>query len=73
MNVIQAAEKRKKLLDELAIKSQEDSEAYKSKVLQLEQSRKQEVDGLETDHRNEVMELTQQLDSLQVGGAASGL
>lgn len=56
------AEKRKKLLDELAIKSQEDSDSYKCKLSQLEHSRKQEVEALTSVHKVEMVELTQLLD-----------
>ena len=63
---LQAAEKRKKLLDELAIKSQEDSDGYKNKLAQLEQSRKQEVEGLNSTHKAEISELSQLLDQEKV-------
>ena len=63
---LQAAEKRKKLLDELAIKSQEDSDGYKNKLAQLELSRKQEVEGLNSTHKAEISELSQLLDQEKV-------
>lgn len=67
MNLIfQTAEKRKKLLDELAIKSQEDSESYKSKLAQLEATRKEELSALTSTHKSEVSELMQALKAEQV-------
>lgn len=64
---LQAAEKRKKLLDELAIKSQEDGEKFKTKLSQLELSRQQEVTALRSEHKAEVTELSELLKSEQVG------
>ena len=65
--LFQAAEKRKKLLDELAIKSQEDSEVYKSKLSQLDSSHKQQVQALHTSHKTEITALTQLLEQEKVG------
>ncbi|KAF6019328.1 GRIPAP1 [Bugula neritina] len=62
----QAAEKRKKLLDELAIKSQEDSDGYKTKLNQLDASYKQELDNLKSKHKSEYTELSCLLDSEKI-------
>jgi len=66
---MQAAEKRKKLLDELAIKSQEDSDGYKTKLNQLDASYKQELDNLKSKHKSEYTELSCLLDSEKVSSA----
>ncbi|XP_067936156.1 GRIP1-associated protein 1-like isoform X2 [Watersipora subatra] len=57
-----AAEKRKKLLDELAIKSQEDSDSYKSKLAQIELAHKQQLESLKTSQSTKIAEICEVLD-----------
>lgn len=65
----QAAEKRKKLLDELAIKSQEDSDTYKSKISQRDTAHNEEIDSLRSKSEQKTIELTQLLEMEKVLGA----
>ena len=54
---LQVAEKRKSLLDELAIKYQEESDQHREAVRTMEET-----------HRKEVEELSQHIDEQQVRG-----
>ena len=64
--VRQVAEKRKSLLDELAIKYQGETDRHRGQVKQMEEQHREEVTQMEEQHRSEVEQLKQKLQEAQV-------
>ena len=64
--VHQVAEKRKSLLDELAIKYQTEMDRHRGQTKQMEEQHVEEVTKKEERHRQEVEQLKQKLHDIQV-------
>ncbi len=66
LHFYQVAEKRKTLLDELAIKYQEECDARREQVRKMEEQHRGEVEQLEQEQKQEREDLKQRIDSLKV-------